>query len=112
MIRNIGIILSQYGMVFVEGLWNTIWLSSVSLLMGTLAGVFVALAKMSRRKVLSGTVSAYIELIRGTPMLLQLYFFWLLLPKLLQWLDRWIVKKNRRAEAAQSSFLPGQRETG
>ena len=80
MLHNIGIILSQYGMVFVEGLWNTIWLSSVSLLIGTLAGVFVALAKMSRHKLLSGAISVYVELIRGTPMLLQLYFFWLLLP--------------------------------
>ena len=83
MIRNIGIILSQYGMVFVEGLWNTIWLSSVSLLIGTMAGVFVALAKMSRHTHLSGANSVYVELIRGTPMLLQLYFFWLLLPKIL-----------------------------
>lgn len=83
MIRNIGIILNQYGMVFVEGLWNTIWLSCVSLFVGSFAGIFVALAKMSRRKALSAFVSAYIELIRGTPMLLQLYFFWLLLPKVL-----------------------------
>ncbi len=83
MIRNIYLILSEYGIVFVEGLLNTLWLSFFSLLFGTMAGILVALGRMSKNRLLSGAVGCFIELIRGTPMLLQLYFFWLVLPKLI-----------------------------
>lgn len=81
MISNIGFILDEYGVIFLLGLWNTVWLSFVSVLIGTLLGIFVALGAMSKKKLLSGFVHCYIELVRGTPMLLQLYFFWLVLPK-------------------------------
>ena len=39
--------------------------------------------RMSRFKFFYALTSAYIEVLRGTPSLLQLYFFWLILPKLL-----------------------------
>ena len=35
-------ILQRYGYVFLEGLWNTLWLSFVSVLLGTFLGVLVA----------------------------------------------------------------------
>ena len=38
--------------------------------------------RMSRNKVLGAVSHVYIEVLRGTPVLLQLYFFWLGLPKL------------------------------
>lgn len=83
MIGNIILILQKYGSVFAEGLWNTLWISFVSVLLGTLLGVFVALAKMSKNRGINAVISVYIEVLRGTPMLLQLYFFWLLLPELI-----------------------------
>lgn len=82
MISDIILILQKYGIVFVVGLWNTLWLSVVSVLLGTVLGIFVALGKMAHNRVLHKIVSAYVEVIRGTPMLLQLYFFWLLLPNI------------------------------
>ena len=51
--------------------------------MGTFLGILVALGKLSWHKLLNGVVSTYIEIIRGTPILLQLYFFWLALPNIL-----------------------------
>lgn len=83
MLRNINVILSRYGAVFAEGLWNTLWLSAVSVLLGSLLGVCVALGRMSASRFVNGVAGAYVELVRGTPLLLQLYFFWLALPKLL-----------------------------
>ena len=83
MIGNMIDILQRYGYVFLEGLWNTLWLSFVSVLLGTFLGVIVALGKMSKNKGINALVSVYIEILRGTPMLLQLYFFWLVLPKML-----------------------------
>ena len=82
-IENIGLILQRYGAVFAQGLWNTLWLSFVSVFLGTFLGILVALGKLSRHKLLNGVVSTYIEIIRGTPILLQLYFFWLALPNIL-----------------------------
>ena len=81
MIKNMIAIFSRYGSVFMLGLWHTVWLSVVSVLLAAILGIFIALAKMSKFRVLSGIASCYIEVIRGTPMLLQLYFFWLALPK-------------------------------
>lgn len=74
---------ARYGAVFAQGLWNTLWLSFVSVFLGTFLGILVALGKLSRHKLLNGVVSTYIEIIRGTPILLQLYFFWLALPNIL-----------------------------
>lgn len=75
-------ILQKYYMVFVRGLWGTIWLSVVTIIFGSILGVLIALMRMSKNKVLNGIASVYIEILRGTPVLLQLYFFWLGLPKL------------------------------
>ncbi len=76
-------ILSKYGDVYLSGLGGTLWLALVTVLIGTLVGTIVALLKMVRFKPIGWIVSIYIEVLRGTPILLQLYFFWLLLPKII-----------------------------
>ena len=68
--------------MYLSGLWGTLWISAVTVLFGALLGVLVALMRMSRFKLLRGISKAYIEVLRGTPILLQLYFFWIGLPKL------------------------------
>lgn len=82
MISTIFKILDKYGMVYLIGLWDTLWLSFVSVLLGSILGVLVALGKMSKNKIINKIVGAYVEIIRGTPLLLQLYFFWLVLPNI------------------------------
>jgi len=83
MIENIVKIWAKYDYVFINGLWGTLWLAAVTVLLGTILGTLIAMMRMSRFKILYGLTSAYIEVLRGTPSLLQLYFFWLLLPKVL-----------------------------
>ena len=68
--------------MYLSGLWGTLCISAVTVLFGALLGVLVALMRMSRFKLLRGISKAYIEVLRGTPILLQLYFFWIGLPKL------------------------------
>ncbi len=53
-------------------------------IMGILLGVLAAICKMSRSKVLRILGNVYVEFIRGTPMLLQLSFFYLGIPMLYQ----------------------------
>ena len=76
-------LLEKYYPVYLQGLWGTLWISAVTVLLGTVLGVLVAVLRMSRSKVLNGIAGAYIEVLRGTPILLQLYFFWILLPRVL-----------------------------
>ncbi len=74
---------ASYSGVYLAGLWGTIWISLVTVLIGTILGILIAIMKLSKFRPLEILVDIYIEVIRGTPMLLQLYFFWLLLPDLL-----------------------------
>lgn len=80
--EKVGKLLVKYYPVYLSGLWGTLWISAVTVLFGALLGVLVALMRMSRFKPLRGISKAYIEVLRGTPILLQLYFFWIGLPKL------------------------------
>lgn len=80
--EKLGKLLVKYYPVYLAGLWGTLWISAVTVLFGALLGVLVALMRMSRFKLLRGISKAYIEVLRGTPILLQLYFFWIGLPKL------------------------------
>ena len=84
--KIIGLLEKDYP-VYLEGLWGTLWLSAVTVILGTILGMFVALMRMSKVKVLNWISDAYIEILRGTPTLLQLYFFWLGLPKLFPFME-------------------------
>lgn len=80
-------LLEKYFPMYLEGLWGTLWLSAVTVVLGTVLGMFVALLRMGKIKVFNWIADAYIEVLRGTPTLLQLYFFWIGLPKLLPFLN-------------------------
>ena len=80
-------LLEKYYFVYLQGLWGTLWISAVTVLLGTVLGVLIAVLRMSRSRILNGIAGGYIEVLRGTPILLQLYFFWIGLPKLLPFLE-------------------------
>lgn len=75
-------LLAKYYPVYLSGLWGTLWISAVTVLLGLVLGMLVALMRMSRSKLLNAVSGVYIEVLRGTPILLQLYFFWIGLTKL------------------------------
>ena len=83
MLANIEKLLVKYGMNFVNGLGTTLLLALVSVSVGCLIGALVAIMRLSKSKVLGGIATVYTEIIRDTPLLLQLYFFYFLLPDLL-----------------------------
>ncbi len=86
-IPNMIEIWQKYWRMFLfEGLKNTVILTCISVLLGTVLGALVALMRMSKSKILRFISSAYIEVIRGTPILLQLYIFYFVLPNLLPFL--------------------------
>lgn len=81
MIAEIAALWKKYDYVFLRGLKGTLWLALITLFFGTVLGMIVALMRMSKNRVIQFVVNIYIEVLRGTPILLQLYFFWLVLPK-------------------------------
>ena len=83
MLQTVILLWQKYGYVYLFGLWGTIWLAAVTVAAASVVGALIALMKLSQQKVLDAFTTVYISLIRGTPILLQLYFFWLVLPKLL-----------------------------
>ena len=72
----------KYYPVYLSGLWGTLWISAVTVLLGAMLGMVVALIRMSHTKVLKGITDLFVEILRGTPILLQLYFFCIALPKI------------------------------
>ena len=57
----------------IDGLINTLYLSLIAVFFGTVLGAVLTITKMSKIKPLGWLVTAFVEIIRGTPMLLQLY---------------------------------------
>lgn len=73
---------NKYGYVYIDGLIGTLWLAAVTVFLATILGTIIAMMKLSKIKVFDYMTYIYIGVIRGTPILLQLYFFWLILPKM------------------------------
>lgn len=76
-------ILERYGTVYMQGLAGTLWLAAITVVLGTAVGTLLAVLRLSRVRVFQWFVKAYVWVLRGTPILLQLYFFWIFLPKVM-----------------------------
>src|SRR5215831_3649863 len=62
--------------VYLHGLWLTLSLSVISQGLGTLIGLFAALGRLSRFRVIQGIVRFYVWVMRGTPLLVQIVFIY------------------------------------
>lgn len=76
---NFGALL-EYQDVLLAGLWMTVKLTVVSTLLGILLGILGAAARRHRNPVLRHVSKAYVELIRNTPFIVQLFFIFFGLP--------------------------------
>jgi len=65
--------ITKYYSYFLSGTFTTLTISFFGVIFGTLIGVFLALMKLSHNKLLKGLSTAYIEIVRGTPLILQIY---------------------------------------
>jgi polar amino acid transport system permease protein len=66
---------------FLKGLWGTIAISGLSLLAGTLLGLIWGIIRASHYKTLRRVVGAWVDLIRGTPFLVQIFIAFFILPE-------------------------------
>ena len=74
--------LSKYGSYFIQGTQTTILISMFTLILGFVGGIFICLGRISKNKIVSFISTAYIEILRGTPLLVQLYLIYFGLPTL------------------------------
>lgn len=67
---------STYGRTFVVGLLNTLLVSALGVIAATVIGFIVGIARLSPNWLIARLASAYIEVFRNIPLLLQIFFWY------------------------------------
>ena len=75
-------VVAQYLPDFARGLGSTAWISLVSLLISLSVGTIVAIMRISANPVLWRIAASYVQAIRSTPLLIQIYLIYFALPAL------------------------------
>lgn len=66
--------------LLLAGVGYTLLLSAIAVFFGVLLGSLLAIGKMSHFKALNFVITAFVEVMRGTPALLQLYIAYFIVP--------------------------------
>ena len=67
---------SSYGRAFLVGLLNTLLVAIIGVVLATFLGFFIGIARLSKNFVVAKLASFYVEIMRNTPLLLQLLFIY------------------------------------
>lgn len=74
----------DYRSLYLQGALTTIQITFISVILGTILGMFLGLARLSKFKLLSRITLIYIDVFRGTPLLVQIFIIhFALLPSIL-----------------------------
>ncbi len=68
---------STYGEAFIVGLLNTLLVAAIGVVLATFLGFFIGIARLSSNWIVARVATAYVELIRNLPLLLQLLFWYI-----------------------------------
>jgi len=71
-----------YARAFLVGLTNTLHVAALGVVLATILGTLMGLARLSRNWLVSKLAQVYVETFRNIPLALQLFFWWGLLNKL------------------------------
>ncbi|MBM6581563.1 ABC transporter permease subunit [Microvirga sp. BT689] len=87
--REAGFVISQtlidykptdtYGRAILAGIVNTIWVSAWSVVIATILGLIVGIARLSRNPLLAFLAFLYVEALRNVPLLLYLFLWYALI---------------------------------
>ena len=81
--KFIKIVTRSWDVFLIKGLSTTLALSAIAVFFGAIIGTLLAFGKMGKSRILRGIITAYVEIIRGTPSLLQVYVGYFVVPLLL-----------------------------
>jgi general L-amino acid transport system permease protein len=104
---------STYGRAFWVGLLNTLLIAVLGIVLATILGFVIGIARLSRNWLLANVARAYVEFVRNIPLLLQLLFWYNAVLKALPDIRQSIpiagvaVLNNRGLFLPQPSFGPG-----
>ena len=65
-----------YGRAFLVGLLNTLILAAIGVVIATLLGFVIGVARLSTNWIVAKVAAVYVELVRNVPLLLQLFFWY------------------------------------
>lgn len=74
--------LSDYYQLYIDATITTLQLSFVALCVGLILGVFICLGKISHNKMIKWLCSIYVEILRNTPILVQIMIIYFALPEI------------------------------
>jgi polar amino acid transport system permease protein len=83
-------VILEYMPLYMQCFLATLWLSGLALLGAILVGIIACAMRLSQSRTISRIAGVYIESIRSTPLLVQLYFFYFGLPSLGVMLPEWV----------------------
>ncbi|MGA8229190.1 MAG: amino acid ABC transporter permease [Xanthobacteraceae bacterium] len=103
---------STYGRAFWVGLLNTLLIAGLGIVLATIWGFVIGIARLSRNWLVANVARGYVELIRNIPLLLQLLFWYNAVLKALPEMRESIVfggavLNNRGLFLPQPNFGPG-----
>jgi general L-amino acid transport system permease protein len=67
---------SSYGEAFIAGLLNTLLVAAIGIVLATILGFVIGIARLSSNWIVAKLAMVYVELIRNIPLLLQLLFWY------------------------------------
>ena len=67
---------STYGQAFLVGLLNTLLVAAIGVVLATILGFLVGIARLSTNWIIAKVAMVYVEVIRNVPLLLQLLFWY------------------------------------
>lgn len=67
---------STFARALLVGVLNTLLLAAISIVLATIVGVFVGIARLSRNWLARVLASTYVEIFRNVPLLLQVFFWY------------------------------------
>ena len=73
-------VVRSYGLVLLQGLGNTVLLTLIVIVLAGLLAIPLALVRTSRLWVVRLPFETFVEVIRGTPLILQLFYVYYVLP--------------------------------
>lgn len=76
-------IIATYHAALLKGLLNTLQLTGICIVLGSVLGFLVALARTSNNRILRSASTFYVSFFRGTPVLIQLFWIFYCLPLIL-----------------------------
>jgi len=68
---------STYGRAFLVGLLNTLLVAGIGVVLATILGFAVGIARLSSNFLLAKLAGAYVELMRNLPLLFQIFFWYI-----------------------------------